>query len=141
MIFDSLPYFLCVSAAFINTTIPDMEGDIRNRDITTGVFLGIRKSCLISTTILCLAILASLYRRDFIPLIASMLSLPFFVYMTVSNWNQRINTRSITMATKISVLVLSLLIALLIPLYLILLIFTILLVRFYYQVRFGIKYP
>lgn len=141
LILDSLPYFLCVSAAFINTTIPDMDGDVRNGDNTTGVFLGIRKSCLISTIILCLAILTSLYRRDFIPLIASALSLPFFVYMTISNWNQLTNTKSITMATKISVLILSLLIALLIPLYFILLIFTILLVRFYYQVRFGIKYP
>jgi len=141
LILDSLPYFLCVSAAFINTTIPDMEGDIHNGDITTGVYLGVRKSCLVSTIILCLAILASLYRMDFIPLIASTLSLPFFVYMTISNWDQQINTRSITMATQISILVLSLLIALLIPLYLILLIFTILLVRFYYQVRFGIKYP
>jgi 4-hydroxybenzoate polyprenyltransferase len=141
LILDSLPYFLCVSAAFINTTIPDMKGDIRNGDITTGVFFGVRKSCLISTIILCLAILTSLYRRDFIPLTASAISLPFFIYMTISNWNQRLNIRSITMATQISVMVLSLLTALLIPLYIILLIFTILMVKLYYQVRFGISYP
>jgi len=118
-----------------------MKGDIRNGDITTGVFFGVRKSCLISTIILCLAILTSLYRRDFIPLTASAISLPFFIYMTISNWNQRLNIRSITMATQISVMVLSLLTALLIPLYIILLIFTILMVKLYYQVRFGISYP
>ncbi len=138
---DSIPYFLCVSSAFINTTIPDMEGDFRNGDRTTGIYLGIKKSCLVSTTILVLVILASLYRRDIVPLIASVVSLPFFVYMTIANWGEKTDIKSISLATKISVLTLSLLVSLLIPIYFILLLLTVILVRIYYHVRFGINYP
>lgn len=138
---DSIPYFLCVSSAFINTTIPDMEGDLRNGDRTTGIYLGIKKSCLVSTTILILVILASLYRRDIVPLIASVISLPFFIYMTVSNWGDKANIKSISLATKISVLILSLLVSFLIPAYLIILILTIIFVRIYYRIRFRVSYP
>jgi 4-hydroxybenzoate polyprenyltransferase len=141
LILDSIPYFLCISSGFINTTIPDMEGDVRNGDRTTGVFLGIQKSCLVSTLILILAIIAGIYRRDLVPLVASAISLPFFIYMTVSNWGNKTNIKAISLATKISVLTLSLLVSFLIPLYLVMLVLTILLVRLYYQVRFGINYP
>lgn len=141
LLLDSIPYFLCVSSAFINTTIPDMEGDIRNGDKTTGIFLGIRKSCLVSTAILILVIAVSLYRRDMVPLIASVVSLPFFIYMTVSNWGSKTDIKAISLATKVSVLTLSLLVSLLIPFYFIMLVLTILLVRLYYQVRFGVSYP
>ena len=142
LILDSLPYFLCVSAAFINTTIPDMEGDVRNGDVTTGIFLGVRKACIFSTLILILAIITGWLRRDFVPIIASALSLPFFIRMTIINWNQsQANIKTITLATKVSVMTLSLLVALLMPFYFILLIATILLVRLYYQTRFGIRYP
>lgn len=142
VLFDCLPYFVCVSAVFINTTIPDMEGDIRNGDITTGVFFGIRKSCLISAALVVIALLISWFRRDAICLIASMISLPFFIYTVISNWNESSpKISAITLATKVSLMSLSFLVAVLIPLYFILLIFTILMVRLYYQVRFGISYP
>jgi len=140
LIFDSLPYFLCVSSAFINTTIPDMDGDARNGDVTTGIYLGIRKSCLLSTLILILAIIAGLFRKDFVPVTASILSLPFFIYMTINNWHNK-NIKAITIATKVSVMALSLLVTLLMPFYFVLLILTIILVRIYYQLRFGISYP
>jgi 4-hydroxybenzoate polyprenyltransferase len=142
LILDSLPYFLCVSSAYINTTIPDINGDIHNGDVTTGVFLGVRKSCFFSTFILILAIIAGFLRKDFVPVTASILSLPFFIRMIILNWNQNhVNITSITLATKISVMTLSLLVAFLMPFYFILLICIILLVRFYYQARFGIRYP
>jgi len=142
LILDSLPYFLCVSSAFINTTIPDISGDIHNGDVTTGVFLGVRKSCFFSTFILILAIIAGVLRKDFVPVTASILSLPFFIRMIILNWKQNhVDIKSITLATKISVMTLSLLVAFLMPFYFVLLICIIFLVRFYYQARFGIKYP
>jgi len=142
VLIDSLPYFICTSAAFINTTLPDMEGDIRNGDKTTGVILGIRKSCLASTLLLILAIFLSLLNRDFISLTASTASLPFFIYMTARNWNES-NPRmpAITLATKFSLLILSILTCIIIPLYFVLLLLTILLMKLYYQRRFGISYP
>ena len=137
-----LPYVICISAAFINTTIPDMKGDRQNGDITTGILLGIRKSCILSTVLVGIVPLISLLLGDFICLTASVLSLPFFVYMTISNWDERSpDLSAITLATKVSLMLLSLLVAVFIPLYFILLVITVLLTKAYYQMRFGISYP
>jgi len=142
MIIGCLPYVVCISAAFINTTIPDIKGDVQNDDITTGAFLGIRKSCILSTLLVVVAILISLLVRDPICLVASLLSLPFFIRMTILNWDERSpRISAIALATKISLLILSFLVAVLIPFYFILLVSTVLLVRMYYQMRFGISYP
>jgi len=136
------PYVICISAAFINTTIPDMRGDRQNGDITTGIFLGIRKSCIVSTILVGIVPLVSLLLGDFICLTASVLSLPFFIYMTVSNWNEQSpNFSAISLSTKVSLMLLSLLVAIFIPLYFILLVMTLLLMKVYYQMRFGISYP
>jgi hypothetical protein len=62
--------------------------------------------------------------------------------MTISNWDElspKIPT--ITLATKVSLLLLSFLIAVLIPFYFALLVSAILLAKAYYQMRFGISYP
>ncbi len=137
-----LPYVICISAAFINTTIPDMKGDRLNGDITTGIFLGIRKSCILSTILVGTVPFISLLLGDFICLIASVLSLPFFIYMTVSNWDERSpDFPAIILATKVSLMLLSLLIAVFIPFYFILLVVTVFLIKLYYQTRFGISYP
>ncbi len=142
LIFDCLPYTVCISAVFVNTTIPDIKGDAQNGDVTTGVFLGVRNSCIVSTFLVGIVPLISLLSGDPISLIASLLSLPFFIYMTVSNWDERSpNIPAIILATKVSLLGLSLLIAVFIPLYFVLLIATILLMRVYYQMRFAISYP
>lgn len=137
---DSLPYFFCISAAFINTTIPDIEGDIHIGDLTTGAFLGVRRSCLLSTIIVSIVPFISLLSKDFISFIASLVSLPFFIYMTIDNWNEK-KLNSIVLTTKISLLILSILVAILIPFYFILLIITVLFVKLYYQIRFNINYP
>jgi 4-hydroxybenzoate polyprenyltransferase len=137
-----LPYVICISAAFINTTIPDIKGDLQNGDVTTGAFLGIRNSCIASTILVIIVPFVSLLVKDYICFTASVLSMPFFFYMLASNWNELTpNIPSITLATKVSLLVLSLLIAISIPVYFALIIPSILLVRGYYRMRFGIKYP
>jgi chlorophyll synthase len=142
LILECLPYVICISAAFINTTIPDIKGDVQNGDITTGAFLGIRRSCILSTFLVSAVPLISLLLRDFVCLTASVLSLPFFVYMTVCNWNERSpRISAITLATKASLLILSLLVAVFIPFYFVLLIPTLLLMKVYYKMRFGISYP
>jgi len=142
LVLSCIPYAICISAAFINTTIPDIKGDIQNGDISTGAFLGIRNSCIMSTILVGAVPFISLFLRDYICLTASILSLPFFIYMTVSNWDDRSpKIRTIILATKVSLLVLSILIAVFIPLYFALLVFTILLMKVYYQIRFGISYP
>ncbi len=117
-----------------------MEGDIHIGDLTTGVFLGVRRSCLLSTILVSFVPFISLLSKDFISFTASLISLPFFIYMTVNNWNGK-KLNSIVLTTKISLLVLSIFVAVLIPLYFILLVITISFVKLYYQLRFNINYP
>jgi len=133
---NSLPYLLCVGATFINTTLPDIEGDKANEDITTGVFLGVKRATALSVILLIFAILSSIFLKDFIALVATSLSLPFFVYAAIK---PKINV--ILMTNKIGILILSLVICLFIPCYFLLLVGTTIAVKLYYSVRFGIKYP
>ena len=39
----AIPYIFCVGAAFVNTTLPDLKGDLAHGDRTTGVVLGVRR--------------------------------------------------------------------------------------------------
>ncbi len=132
----SIPYVLCVAAAFVNTTLPDLTGDRSKNDITTGILLGIRRSCQFSLALLVCAILASLWMDDWIALTTTIICFPFFVYM-----NFKRETKAIILSTRIGILALSLIVCILIPMYAILFISTIFLVRWYYVVRLGIKYP
>ena len=132
----SIPYVLCVAAAFVNTTLPDLSGDRSNSDITTGILLGVRRSCQFSLALLVCAILASLWMHDRIALVTTVVCFPFFVYM---NFKKEVKT--IILSTRIGISVLSLIVCVLIPMYAILFISTIFLVRWYYAVRLGIKYP
>lgn len=132
----TLPYVCCVGAAFINTTLPDLNGDSAYGDRTTGVLLGVRRSCQLSLLLIVAAILSAWWAGDVIALITGILCLPFFVYMNF------VPTRPvIILTTRIGILILSLITCIIVPPYLILFGCTLLLVRWYYAVRFGIKYP
>lgn len=133
---NSLPYLLCVGATFINTTLPDIKGDQANNDITTGVFLGAKRASVLSVIFLIFAILSSIFSGDFVALIATSLSLPFFVYAAV-----RPKISVILLTNKIGILILSLVTCVLIPSYFLLLVGTTIAVKLYYLVRFGVKYP
>ena len=132
----TLPYVLCVGAAFINTTLPDLKGDSAYGDCTTGVLLGVRRSCQLSLILIVAATLSAWWVRDAIALITGILCLPFFVYM-----NFMPKRPVIILTTRIGILILSLITCIVVPPYLILFVCTLLLVRWYYAARFGIKYP
>jgi len=135
-LYSSLPYMLCVGATFINTTLPDIEGDRANNDITTGVFLGIRLSSILSVILLIFAILSSIFLKDFIALTATTLSLPFFIYAAIKPKNN-----IILLTNKIGILILSVIIGIFIPIYFLFLFGTIIAIKLYYHYRFGVKYP
>jgi chlorophyll synthase len=132
----SLPYIFCVGAGFVNTTLLDLKGDENIGDKTIGVLLGVKKSCILSTFLLATSLVLSLILKNYIALSVSLLCLPLFIYMTLTH-----KFSAITMATKSGILLLSLFIAILIPYYFLLLVGTLLVVRWYYLKRFGIKYP
>ncbi|MBM3237409.1 hypothetical protein FJZ31_14055 [Candidatus Poribacteria bacterium] len=132
----SLPYIFCVGAGFVNTTLLDLKGDEKSGDKTIGVLLGVKKSCILSTFLLTIALMFSIILKDYMALSVSLLCLPLFIYMTLTH-----KFSAITMATKLSILLLSLFTAILIPYYFLLLVGTLLVVKWYYLKRFGIKYP
>ena len=131
-----IPYVLCVGAAFVNTTLPDMKGDQAHGDRTTGVTLGTKLSCRLSLLLLAGAILSAWWLRDMIPLSTAVLCLPLFIYM-----NFRRERGAIILATRVGILILSLIACVLVPWYLIPFAGSLFFVRWYYSARFGIKYP
>ena len=140
-IISCIPYIFCVGAAFILTTLPDLKGDSLVGDRTTGWLLGVQKSCVVSVILLSMAICSSLIllkfdKKSYIALISSLFCLPLFIYALFS-----LRLSAITLATRLGVLLLSLLTCVVIPYYFILLIGTMLTVKWYYKKRFGIKYP
>ena len=132
----AIPYIFCVGAAFVNTTLPDLKGDLVHGDRTTGVVLGVRRSCQLSLFLLVIAILSAWIVKDAVALISGLVSVPFFVYMNIVPKRQ-----AIILATRVGILVLSFVACMLIPPYFILFAGTLLFVRWYYSARFGIAYP
>lgn len=132
----AIPYIFCVAAAFVNTTLPDLKGDLAYGDRTTGVLLGVRRACQLSLFLLVIAILSAWIVKDAIALVSGLVSIPFFVHMNFAP-----KRKSIILATRVGILVLSLVACILIPPYFILFGGTLLFVRWYYSARFGIVYP
>ena len=132
----AIPYMFCVGAAFVNTTLPDLKGDSAHGDRTTGVLLGVRRACQLSLFLLVIAILSAWIVKDAIALISGLVSVPFFVYMNITPKRQ-----AIILATRVGILMLSLVACILIPPYFILFGCAMLFVRWYYSARFDIVYP
>ena len=132
----TIPYGFCVGAAFINTTLPDLKGDLAYGDRTTGALLDVQRACQLSLLLLAVAVLSAWILKDAIALIASLVCTPFFVYM-----NFKPKRPVIILATRIGILTLSLITCVVIPLYFIIFVGALLFVRWYYAARFGIIYP
>jgi len=132
----SLPYALAVGAVYINTTLPDIEGDKTVGKITFGVRYGILKSTLISTLLIILSIVFALIFLDLPFLFSAVLSLPFYIFALVTK-----EVGKSILATKSSVLFLSLAAGYFYPWYFIILILGFLGTRLYYKKRFNLEYP
>ena len=137
-----LPYFLSISAVFINTTVVDIEGDRKANEITTGVFFGARLSFIISTIIMAAAIVSAYVQHDYICLIPAALSFPLFVYSAgYAMIKDRINRRATIASFRLPGLIFTLITAVLYPVYFLILVLVLIGLRIYYKHRFGITYP
>jgi 4-hydroxybenzoate polyprenyltransferase len=132
----SLPYALAVGAVYINTTLPDIEGDKTIGKITFGVRYGILKSTLISTSLVILSIVFALIFLDLPFLFSAVLSLPFYIFALVTK-----EVSKSALATKSSILFLSLAAGYFYPWYFVILILGFLGTRLYYKERFNLEYP
>jgi chlorophyll synthase len=136
MIYHSLPYVLSVGGVFLNTTIPDISGDEKAGDRTTGVLLGRRKTGLLSSLFLFFALVSSLVVRDPVCFIASSIALPLFLFAVLKD-----EVRFYLISIRIGAPLLVIFTAFLYPYYLLLLIITFISLKFYYKKRFSLSYP
>jgi len=132
----SLPYALAVGAVYINTTLPDTGGDKAVGKITFGVRYGILKSTLISTSLVILSIVLALIFLDLPFLFSAVLSLPFYLFALVTK-----EAGKSVLATRSSILFLSLAAGYFYPWYFVILILGFLGTRLYYKKRFNLEYP
>ncbi|HLG93621.1 MAG TPA: UbiA family prenyltransferase [candidate division Zixibacteria bacterium] len=132
----SLPYFFAVGAIYLNTTLPDVEGDKQVGKGTVAVAYGPRFAQGLALVFVLLAIGIAVYTRDFDFLLPAILSLPLFALAL-----DRKSVRFSVWATKAALLLLSLAAALYFYWYVLILAAGFWAVRTYYKRRFGMVYP
>lgn len=132
----SLPYFFAVGAVFVNTAIPDIEGDKRANKITTSVLLGTRNSYLLSTCLLLIALILSIFLKDWVCGVASFCSLPLFIWALLKD-----DLRACLISIKGGILILVIIAAINFWWFILILLFLFFALRIYYKHRFNIVYP
>jgi 4-hydroxybenzoate polyprenyltransferase len=137
-----LPYFLGISAVFINTTIVDLEGDERSGELTTAVLLGPGLAYLVSSLLMTGAAIAAALLKDLVCLTPVLGSLPFFIYCAIHyKTKNRVDRRSTIISFRLPGMIFTLVTIVLYPPYLPFLIIILLGMRIYYKKRFGLSYP
>lgn len=132
----SLPYFFAVGAIYLNTTLPDVEGDRQVRKKTVAVVYGERFAQGAGLVFVLAAIGIAVYTRDFDFLLPAILALPLFALAL-----DRKSVKYSVWATKAALVLLSLAAALYFWWYVLILAAGFLAARIYYKRRFGMVYP
>jgi 4-hydroxybenzoate polyprenyltransferase len=132
----SLPYMFAVGAVYLNTTIPDIEGDKRSGKITPAVKWGKVKVVIFASILVFFATVLSFFVKDVPFFIASALVFPFFLFGALTRKNN-----AIVLSTKLSILFLSIAAGFFYPWYFAVLILGFLGTRLYYKARFHYDYP
>lgn len=132
----ALPYFFAVGGVFINTTIPDIPGDKKTNEITTGVLLGEKKSYILSTIFIAVSYMLSVILQDWVCGIASICALPLFILAAIKQ-----NIKYCFISIRLGAPILVLLISIKFIWFIIILLAIFLSMRLYYKYRFNIIYP
>jgi len=135
-IIRSLPYFFAVGSIYLNTTLPDVEGDRRVGKRTVAVAYGQRFTQGLALFFVLVAISVSVFTRDFDFLIPAILTLPFFALAL-----DKKKAKFSTWGTRAALLLLSLSAAQYYYWYVLILAAGFLATRIYYKRRFGMMYP
>jgi 4-hydroxybenzoate polyprenyltransferase len=136
MFIMSVPYFFAVAAVFVNTTIPDIEGDKEEGKITTGVFLKKKNTLLLGVLLDSIAIIISYFLKNYICLIGSGLAFPIFLFAYIKRTKKTI-LFSFRVVPAILMIIVFYLMPVVIPLFLSVLIIQ----KVYYKRKFDINYP
>jgi 4-hydroxybenzoate polyprenyltransferase len=132
----SLPYMFAVGAVYLNTTIPDIEGDKRSGKITPAAKWGKERVVIFASILVFFATALSLFIKDIPFFIASALVFPFFLFSALTKKNN-----AIVLSTKLSILFLSIAAGFFYFWYFAILVLGFLGTRYYYKARFKLDYP
>lgn len=135
-----IPYPFAVASVHLATTLADIEADSKMGFKTSGVALGVSRGLFCSTALMGGAAVASYVTGNNPALIASILSLPFFLIPVRSITGPARNPDAL-IPVKTATIIFSIAAGFLFPLYIPALAAVILLTRLYYARRFGIEYP
>ena len=138
MFLTALPYFFAVAAVFVNTTIPDIEGDKEEGKVTTGVFLGKQKTLLLGVILDFIAIVTAylLGERGYICLIGAGLAFPIFVFAYIKQ-----TKKSILFSFRAIPGILAIIVFFITPIIIPLFVAVLGVQKSYYKKKFDIDYP
>ncbi len=135
-VLKSMPYFLAVGAVYLNTTLPDREGDKKAGKETYATVWKVNRLQWSALIRVAFAVLFAWMVGDLAAFFGSLLALPFFIRAVVTE-----KVSDSVMATKAAVLLLSLFACIYFPPYLLIILLSIILTRAYYRLRFDFAYP
>ncbi len=132
----AVPYTLAGMAVFLNTTLPDMEGDQKTGKITFGVRYGLKRTVFWALILEILTVGFAVLFHDWLLFIPALIVLPLFI---LGAWKPTLS--AVMRATKLSILVLTMMVCFYLPWYLVLVFFVYFSSRWYYRKRFRFDYP
>jgi 4-hydroxybenzoate polyprenyltransferase len=138
MFLTAIPYFFAVAAVFVNTTIPDMEGDKEEGKVTTGVFLGKQKTLFLAVILDLAAIITAYFLggRGYICLIGAGLAFPIFVFAYIKQ-----TKKSILFSFRVIPGILAIIVFFITPIIIPLFAAVLGVQKIYYKNKFNINYP
>ena len=132
----SLPYIFFNTSLYFLTTIPDAEGDKHTKKRTICVVYGIPFTMYWALGFEIIAVLLACSTLDWLILIPSALTLPFYIKLMISK-----DVSSSILTIKFGLLFFSLTVGIFFPQYILIIVAFFILTRFYYRQRFNLNYP
>jgi len=138
MFITSIPYFFAVAAVFVNTTIPDIEGDSEEGKVTTGVFLGKQKTLLLAAILDLTAIITAytLGEKGYICLIGAGIAFPIFVFAYIKQ-----TKKAILFSFRVVPGILAIIVCIVTPIFIPLFLGVLGIQKVYYKRKFNLDYP
>lgn len=135
-IIEIMPFMFSMGAVFINTTLMDYKGDKETGARTTGVFFGFRVSSILAFLFILAALVFAVINSDPVMIIASGISTPLFLIAAFKS-----NEYWAGFSVKFSSPVLTVILSILYPYFLIINLLTVAGMKIYYKKRFNKDYP
>ena len=135
--FPSIPVILGVSAIYLLTTLPDLDGDKSTGKITFAVRFGAQRTLNFAFFLMISCVFISNYLQDYFIMIVSIMSAIMILRARIY-YNQ---PGDILDAIRYTILYLLVIMGMKYPIFLLISVLVIVLTRLYYKYRFHKKYP